>query len=143
MKGATDIMPSYFKIYGLTEDSKEWFSQHFSDCTDWKYDDILSSYHCDDIYTFPHEDCAVFEDFSETQFFGWETDDWIKLATGKELVFGHYEENNGNVEFIHIKDNICTREYRIYNFDKDETNTGNEPQFDDWEDAASYIDKIF
>ena len=41
----------------------------------------------------------------ETEFSGWDTESWIRLAGGKELIFGHYEEYSGNAEFIHIKDN--------------------------------------
>lgn len=102
---------------------------------------INSCYHCGDIYLTVHDNCTSFENFSETEFFGWDTESWIKLAGGKELIFGHYEEDNGNAEFIHIKDNVCVREYRTYDFGEDETDEGDEPVFNSWTDVAAYTDK--
>lgn len=134
-------MASVFKVFGITGDAKEWYAQQASGDVQWEYDDALSCYCCGNIFLKTYDDCASFEDTSETDFFGWGTESWIKLAGGKELIFGHYEEDNGNAEFIHIKDNTCIREYRTYDFGCDETNEGDEPVFNSWTDVAAYTDK--
>ncbi len=134
-------MASVFKVYGITDDAKEWYAQQSGEDVQWAYDEVLGYHHCGDIYVKPHDGCASFDDFSNTYFFGWGVESWIKLAGGKELIFGHYEEDNGNAEFIHIKDNACIREYRAYDFADAETDEGDEPVFSSWVDVASYVDK--
>lgn len=134
-------MASVFKVYGINGDAKEWYAQQSSGDIQWEYDEVMSGYHCGNIYVTVYDDCASFKDLSETEFFGWGTDSWIKQAGGKELIFGHYEEGNGNAEFIHVKDNECIREYRAYDFEDAETDEGDEPVFSSWVDVASYVDQ--
>ena len=133
-------MASVFKVFGITCDAKEWFAQQSLNNVQWEYDEV-SGYHFGDIYVTSYDGYASFEDTSESYFFGWDTESWIRLAGGKELIFGHYEEDNGNAEFIHIKDNVCIREYRTYDFGEDETSEGDEPEFSSWVDVATYTDK--
>lgn len=133
-------MASVFFVYGIADDAKEWYAQQSLGDVQWEYDEVLG-YHCGDIYVKSHDGCASFEDTSETNFFGWGVESWIRLAGGKELIFGHYEEDNGNAEFIHIKDNACIREYRAYDFEDAETDEGSEPVFSNWVDVATYVDK--
>ena len=77
---------------------------------------------------------------SENEFFGWETSAWIALADGKELIYGYYNDEGSNAEFIHIKNGTCIREYREYDFEVD-TNEGSTPAFDAWTDVAEYVDQ--
>lgn len=134
-------MASVFKVYGITGDAKEWFAQHYFGTVQWEFDEAMSCYRCGDVYLTAYEDCASFEDTSEADFFGWTNETWIKLAAGKELIYGHYEEDTGNAEFIHIKDNVCIREFRSYDFESDVTNEGDDPVLNCWTDVAAFTDK--
>lgn len=132
-------MPSIFLIKGKIENPMEWYSKEMKSNAEWKYDEGLGSYHAGNIYMTELEDGVSFEDLSEEDFFAWEISSWLKTADGRELVYGYYNDDNGNAEFIHIKDGKCIRDFREYDFEI-ETNEGNEPEFADWTDVAEYVD---
>lgn len=133
-------MASVFVIKGKIENPKEWYSNVMNCDSDWKLDDNINMYHLGTVYMKEYSDGVSFEDSSENDFFGWETSAWISLADGNELIYGHYNDDNCIAEFIHIKDGKCIREYREYDSEVD-TDEGNNPEFDDWVDVASYVDK--
>lgn len=81
--------------------------------------DKVKMYHLGNVYMKGYENHISFEDLSEKDFLGWETSLWIALAEEKELIYGHYSEDSGDAEFIHIKNGKCVREYRVYDFEVD------------------------
>lgn len=86
-------------------------------------------------------DWTLVEDFSGTQFFGWEASAWVDLAGEDELIYAYYDEDM-NAEFIHIKNGICCRVYQEYNGEVD-TDEGedSETSISGWPDVADYIDE--
>ena len=102
----------------------------------WK----VGMYHVGHIYMKKTDEGVLFDDFAEDFFFGAETSFWIELAEGMELIYGHYDDNRGDAEFIHIKNGICLREYRMYDFEVD-TDEGDIPEFESWVDVSSYVDE--
>lgn len=133
-------MASVFVVKGKIEKPMEWYSRVMDCDSNWEFDDKLNSYHLGNVYMEECSDSVSFEDMSEDEFFGWETSSWIELADGKELIYGYYSDDNGNAEFVHIKNGKCIRDYREYDFEVD-TDEGNNPEFDDWTDVASYVDE--
>lgn len=133
-------MASIFVVKEKIEAPMEWYARIMKCDLKWEFDDILKSYHLGEVYIKEAYDRVSFEDMSEDEFFGWETSSWIALADGKELIYGYYSEDNGNAEFIHIKNGKCIREYREYDFEVD-TDEGSTPEFDNWTDVAKYVDK--
>lgn len=59
--------------------------------------------HVGHVYMKKTDEGVLFDDFAEDFFFGSETSFWIELAEGMELIYGHYDEDRGDAEFIHIK----------------------------------------
>lgn len=134
-------MASVLLIKGKTENPKKWYQDVMKCGAQWEYDDILESYHIGNVYITEHDDCVVFEDMSEEEFFAWETSSWLNAAGDKELIYGYYGDDNGCAEFVHIKSGKCIRDYREYDFEID-TNEGDVPRFSSLPDAAKYIDDI-
>lgn len=56
------------------------------------------------------------------------------------MIYGHYSDDNGCAEFVHIKSGKCVRDYREYDFEID-TNEGDDPKFESLTDVDTYIDK--
>ena len=81
-------MASVFVVMEKLENPMEWFAKSRGGDMEWEYDENLSAFHSGSIYVYPKEDRTAFEDISEFDFFGWETDSWIKKADGKELIYG-------------------------------------------------------
>jgi len=84
---------------------------------------------------------TLVEDFSGTQFFGWEISSWAELAGDDELIYAYYDENL-NAEFIHIKGGVCLRAYQEYDGELD-TDEGEDPEtsISEWADVADYVDE--
>lgn len=133
-------MASIFVVKEKTEKPMQWYCKAMKCDSEWEFDDILKSYHLGDVYIKEGSDSVSFEEMSENEFFGWETFSWIDLADGRELIYGYYSDDNGNAEFIHIKDGKCIREYRMYDFELD-TDEGSTPEFNSWTDVAKYVDE--
>ena len=131
-------MASVFVVKAKIKNPMEWYSKKMKCDSDWEVDEQLKSYHLGPVYMKQHDDTTSFEDLSESEFFGWETSAWIELADSKELIYGSYDEI-GNAEFIHIKNDVCVREYRMYDFELD-TDEGDTPEFDGWADVWEFID---
>ena len=55
------------------------------------------------------------------------------------MIYGYYNEN-GSAEFVHIKDGMCVRDYRMYDFELD-TDEGDTPKFEDWADVCDFIEE--
>lgn len=65
---------------------------------------------------------------------------WKRLADAGDLLYGFYNEDAIEAEFIHIRDGACVREYRAYGGEI-EIDEGTFPAFEDWADVCAYIDK--
>ena len=133
-------MPSIFLVKEKLKNPKEWYDNVMGNKDEWEYDAILKKYYTGNVYLLEREDATAFEDMAETEFFGWSTDSWLKVAGEKELIYGHYNSSALEAEFIHIKDGQCIREYAEYDGEID-VNEGVEPRFENWVDVASYVDK--
>ena len=86
------------------------------------------------------EDWTCVQDFSGTQFFGWEISSWVEMAGDNELIYAYYDENM-SAEFVHIKNGACLRAYQEYDGEVD-TDEGDDPEISisEWSDVADYID---
>lgn len=131
-------MASVFVVKGQIENPMEWYSKKMKCDSNWVFDEQLNTYHLGPVYIKQCGNTISFEDMSENEFFEWETSAWITLADNKELVCGFYSDD-GNAEFIHIKDGSCIRDYRMYDFTLD-TDEGDIPEFEDWADVCDFID---
>lgn len=131
-------MASIFVVKEKIEKPMEWYSTMMRCDSQWEFDDKLQAYHLGPVYMNQRDNTVTFEDMSENEFFGWETSSWIALADGKELIYGYYGDS-GNAEFVHMKDGVCIRNYRMYGFKLD-ADEGNSPEFEDWADVAGFID---
>lgn len=131
-------MPSVFVVKAKMENPMEWYSKMMKCDSNWTWDAQLEAYHLGPVYITQRNDNISFEDMSENEFFGWETSAWITLADNKELIYGFYNDS-GSAEFVHIKDGICVRDYRMYDFELD-TDEGDIPAFEDWADVCDFID---
>lgn len=134
-------MASVMVVKGLTEEPMEWYSDRMNAEEDWQKDEISGRWHLGEVYLTPQEDGALFEDQDETEFFGWETEEWLQLAGEQELIYGSFDEDNGNAEFVHIQNGRCVRDYRMTDFEVD-TDEGQEPCFGDLEDVADLVDDL-
>lgn len=135
-------MASVFVIKGKVDMPMEWYSREMGNDSPWEFNDILKMHHIGDVYFKESEDCVSFEDFSENEFFGWDTSSWIALAGDKELIYGYYSDDSGSAEFVHIRNGECIRDYRVYDFDAEiDTDEGVSPEFDSWTDVADYVDR--
>lgn len=132
-------MASIFVVKEKIEKPMEWYSTVMKCDSKWEFDEQLKAYHIGEVYMKQSDNAVSFEDMSENEFFGWKTSSWITLAEGKELIYGYYSDDSGSTEFIHIKNNMCIRDYRMYDFELD-TDEGSIPEFEDWIDVASFID---
>lgn len=133
-------MPSIVVMKEKIENPKEWFEKEFQEEGEWETDSILGEYRLGNIYLKEGEDYTSIEDMEELIFLGWDTESWIKVASGKELIYGYYSEEQLEAEFVHIRDGKCIRDYRVYDGEV-ETKEGNTPKFDSWVDVATYVDK--
>ena len=131
-------MASVFVIKAKMENPMEWYAEKMKCNSGWEFDEQLKAYHLGSVYMKQCDNMTTFEDLSENEFFAWETSAWIALADSKELIYGFYNDS-GNAEFIHIKNGICIREYRMCNFEVD-TDKGDTPRFEEWTDVCDYID---
>lgn len=131
-------MPSVFTVKEKIEKPMEWYSKNMKCASQWEFDEQLKAYHLGPIYIKQCDDTTSFEDMSENEFFGWDTSSWIELAGNKELIYGYYNDD-GSTEFVHIKDGLCIRDYRMYDFELD-TDEGSSPEFEDWDDVCNFID---
>lgn len=131
-------MASIFIVKEKIENPMEWYCQKMKCNFNWIYDKQLNAYHLGSIYIKQYNDITLFDDISENEFFGWETSAWIKLADNKELIYGSYNDC-GNVEFIYIKEGICIRNYRVYDFEID-TDEGDAPKFESYTDVEDFIE---
>lgn len=133
-------MPSIFVLKEKITSPMEWYSRMMKKTGEWEFDNLLETYHLGSVYLFESSDSVSFDDMSEDEFFGWEVSSWIALADGKELIYGYYNEDSGNAEFVHIKNGKCIREYRVYGSET-ETDEGVAPAFTCWMDVAEYVDE--
>lgn len=122
------------------ENPKEWYDEQVGNDMPWEYDENVKGYHAGDIYVFERKRGVSFEDTSETAFFGWSTEDWINLAQENELLYGYYNEDDLEAEFVHIKNGKCVRDYREYDGEV-ETDEGHTPPFEDWADVSMFVDE--
>lgn len=133
-------MPSIFVIKERVENPKEWYDKAMGNNEEWVYDSIQKLYHTGSVYLIERENETAFDDFAETEFFGWSTENWCKLAGEKELVYGYYNDDAMEAEYVHIKGGVCVREYSEYEGEVD-TDEGDEPEFENWISVASYVDR--
>lgn len=133
-------MPSVFIIKEKIENPKAWYDKEFGNNVEWEHDEILKSYYADNVYIFEKEDAVSFQDMSDLYFISWDVNAWIKLAAGKELVYGYYSEEMLEAEFVHIKDGKCIRDYREYE-GQVEVDEGETPEFTDWVSVSAYVDE--
>lgn len=131
-------MASIFIVKTKIKNPMEWYCQKMHCNSNWIFDEQLKLYHLESVYFKQSDDMIIFEDMSENKFFGLKTSIWITLAENKELIYGSYNED-GNAEFVHIKDGICVRDYRVYDFEID-TDKGDAPSFEDYNDVGSFIE---
>ena len=133
-------MPSIVVMKEKLANPKEWFEKEFQEDGEWETDSFLGGYRLGNIYLKEGEDYTSFEDTEELAFLGWDTESWIKLAAGKELMYGYYSDEQLEAEFVHVRDGKCIRDYRVYDGEV-ETNVGDTPEFGSWVDVATYVDK--
>ena len=133
-------MPSIFIIKDKMKNPKEWYDKVMGNQQEWEYDENINQSRAGNVYLVEREDSVAFEDVSDMEFYGWGTESWVKLAAGKELIYGYYSEDMLEAEFVHIKDGKCIRDYRVYDSEVD-TDEGDEPEFESWVDVASYVDR--
>ena len=100
-------MPSIFVLKEKITSPMEWYSRMMKKTAEWEFDNLLETYHLGSVYLFESSNGVSFDDMSEEEFFGWKVSSWIALADGKELIYGYYNEDSGNAEFVHIKNGIA------------------------------------
>ena len=122
-------MPSVFRIEKKNIDNpQKWYEENWECALE---EDAFSE--IDDYY--------VFDDFSEEIFMFVPIEKWLSIAAENHLMYGWYSEDSLSAEYIEIKDGKCIREYREYrDMPEDNVNEGDEPQFENWVDVASYVD---
>lgn len=133
-------MPSIFIIKSKIENPTEWYDRKFANDIEWEEDEFLESYHAGDIYISVKDEMVSVEDMSELTFLDWDTEAWINLAEGRELMYGYYSEEQLEAEFVHVKDGRCIRNYREY-AGEIEADEGDEPHFENWVDVSMYVDE--
>lgn len=134
-------MASVMIIKGLTQEPMEWYSDRMQAEEEWQKDEISGQWHLGGVYLTQQPDGARFEDQEEIEFFGWETAEWLQLAGEQELIYGSFDEDGGNAEYVHIQNGRCVREYRMTEFELD-TDEGELPRFEDLEDVADLVDDL-
>ncbi|MDE7414980.1 MAG: hypothetical protein K2N44_01465 [Lachnospiraceae bacterium] len=128
-------------------DPMKWFCDTMGFQGEWEKDPHLKGYqfadHGDIFYYCDNGDYYRFEDFSNYNFVYWETKTWLDLAQNREIIYGHFSDDELSAEFIHIKDGKCIREFREY-FDDADSNVdlGTLPEFASWVDVASYVEQM-
>ncbi len=129
------------------DDPMKWFADAMGFQGEWQKDPHLPGY-ClvldnSTFYYCDTEKYYRFEDFSDYQFTYWDTKSWLELAQDRELIYGHFSDDELSAEFIHIKNGQCIREFREYFDDEDSNvNTGTLPEFNSWVDVASYVETM-
>ncbi len=133
-------MASIFIIKSKMVDPKEWYDKEMGNDIPWNYDERLKAYRAGEICLSVKNKGVCFEDLSQTEFFGWDTNSWIELSQGNELLYGYYDDDNLEAEFVHIKQGKCIREYREYGGEV-ETDEGDTPEFEHCMDVAKFVDE--
>lgn len=130
-----------FKIRITLDDAKTRYLYLMSSKEEYEWDDIQESLHIGDVYVSEKDGYILFEDMNGEAFFGWETCSWLDFAGEDELIYAYYDED-GNAEIVCVKDGICIRNFRIYDFeiDTDEYQTDFEYSITDCNDVASFFD---
>lgn len=128
---------SVVKISLDMEESKEWLTNFLSLQS-------LDELECIDEIDFKEDDSftSITDNSGTDIFFGLEINAWYDSLKDGILYYANYDEDNGNVEYIHIEKKEIVRDYRMYDFNVD-TNEGSNPSFDDFSDALAYIDDHF
>lgn len=134
-------MASILIIKENLKNPMEWYSAQMKQNAPWELDENCQAYHQGSVYMKQKDGIVFFEDLSENEFFGWETASWIAMAQGKELIYGYYDEDNGNAEFVHIQNGMCVRDFRMFDFETD-TDEGNPPSFEYLDDVAEFVDTL-
>jgi len=104
---------------------------------------LLICVHNDIFYYCNTEKYHKFDDYSNYHFVFWDTESWIEFAQDREIIYGHFSDDELSAEFLHIKGGKCIREFREY-FDDEgsNVNVGALPKFDSWVDVASYVEHM-
>ncbi|WP_072985901.1 hypothetical protein [Clostridium cavendishii] len=131
-----------FKIRTTIDDAKERYLKLMSPKEEYEWDDIQKSFHIGEVYISQKDGYILFEDMNGEAFFGWETSLWIDFAGKDEVVYAYYDED-GNAEVVYIKDEICIRDFRIYEFeiDTDECKINFQYHISNYNDVASFLDE--
>jgi hypothetical protein len=131
-----------FKIRTTLDDAKVRYLNLMSPKEEYEWDDIQESLHIGEVYVSEKNGYILFEDMNGEAFFGWETSSWIDFAGKDELVYAYYDED-GNAEIIYVKDELCIKDFRIYDFeiDTDEGQINFEYPISNWSDVASFLDE--
>ena len=130
-----------FVIKEEMENPMEWYDKEIGNDADWEYNKILNAYHTGSVYLAEGDDYTSFQDHANFLFVSWDVSDWIKIASGRELIYGYYSEDLLEAEFTHIKNGECIRNYRVYDGEVEE-DIGELPKFDSWVNVASYVDSM-
>ena len=128
-------------------DPMKWFCDTMEIQGEWQKDPHLDGYKIKDrdseFYYCDTENYYRFEDFSNFYFEFQETEEWLNIAQGRELIYGYFSDDDLSAEFIHIKNGECIREFREYSdYEEDNVDLGTSPKFDSWVDVASYVDRM-
>ncbi len=128
---------SVVKISLDIAESKKWLANFLSLQS-------LDELECIDEIEFNEDDSftSIIDNSGTDIFFGLDINAWYDSLQDNILYYAHYDEDNGNVEYVHIEKKEIVRDYRMYDFNLD-TNEGSNPSFDDFSDALSYIDDHF
>lgn len=128
-------------------DPMKWFADVTGFKGEWKKDPYLNGHnlvvHNDTFYYCDTEKYYRFEDCSNYNFVYWDTESWLAFARDREIIYGHFSDDELSAEFLHIKDGKCIREFREY-FDDEDCNVdiGTLPKFASWIDVANYVEHM-
>lgn len=131
-----------FKVRTTLDDAKIRYLNLMSSKEEYEWDDIQESLHIGEVYVSEKDGYILFEDMNGEAFFGWKTSSWLAFAGKDELVYAYYDED-GNAEIVCVKDGLCIRDFRIYDFeiDTDESQINFEYSITDCSDVASFFDE--
>ena len=128
-------------------DPMKWFQDTMGFEGEWEKDPYLKGYNLviqnDTFYYCDTEDYYRFDDRSNYNYVYWDTEAWLDFAQDREVIYGHFSDDELSAEFLHIKDGKCIREFREY-FDDEDSNVdiGTLPKFNSWVDVASYVEHM-
>ena len=128
-------------------DPMKWFCDTMGIQGEWQKAPHLDGYTIkerdSEFYYCDTENYHRFEDFSNFYFEFQETEEWLNIAQGRELIYGYFTDDDLSAEFIHIKNGECIREFREYSeYEEDNVDLGTLPKFDSWVDVASYVERM-